>query len=553
MKKTLLITLLSLFTFSLSAQEKAVLLSASATSSSANSSPITCLLDPSCKGSWSPGSKDNGSEEGLYFQFEKAIQMDTIKIQFPSATSASATRLRLSINGKNINQKFITISESSFDFNFNEKDIKSIFIKIEENDSEEVSPKPQFLKIELYKEGQKINLQIPRLVAGAVFATSILEPQIAYHPSHLFDAKNDFAWATNGKKNDGVGESFSLKFNTTQNIAGLMIWNGYQRSPLHFKSNGRVLEAEVMGDKQKEDITIQNISGMQKILFKTPLLNSSAFHFKIKKIQAGEKYKDVLLSELRFINTQGEIVLPQVEGLKTQASASLQTLLDQSYASFLHQPVFYKLEAGLSAPSCSMYDIAPSTYFYQRIRLRSDGSFVIYKWEDQCKRDSEYKPFRLSANVLEGNWEELPNGNLRLFGKKYPNTLEGSEYLKEKDRSVEATIFQTELKIKRYNDFNASERKTLLSKLWKIKNGPASFSQPALWCETSKTLEGTDPKYSKNFISGGGVHSKSLEELMAAMDSRLRLLNPVSLSSSVLDDLFLPSIDTNSSSRECRP
>lgn len=558
MKKITLLTFFIFCSSTLFAQEKAVILSASATSSSADSSPITCLLDANCTGFWSPGSKDSGADEGLYFQFDKATQFDQIKVQSPSANQNTNPNLRLSLNGKNASQKFASTEGSFFVFQVSEKDIKSAFIKIEDNTTSKENKKLQFSKIEFHKNGQKLPLQIPRLIPSSIAATSILEPQIAYYPSHLFDAKNDFAWATDGKKNDGVGESFSLRFAQAQNIAGFLIWNGYQRSPTHFKGNGRVLEAEVMNDTQKEIITLQDTSGVQKVMLKTPLQNSSVFHFKIKKIQAGEKYKDVLISELRFLNAQGEILLPQVEGLKPQILASIESLLDQSYSSFLHQPVLYVSPNASVSISCDIFNSsAPSTYFHQRIRLRKDGSFVIYKWEDTCKRDKENKPFRLSANVLEGNWEVLANGNLRLFGKRYPNTLEGSEYLKEKDRSVEATIFQTELKIKKYQELSSNERKALLTKLWKLKNGPSAVTKQALWCDSARNFKEEEmdslEKYSKNFISGGGTQSSNFDEMIHAEELRLSKLNPIYLSSSVLEDFFLPIVDTNSDSRECRP
>jgi hypothetical protein len=51
-----------------------------ATTSAPSAAPVTCLLEPRCTGSWSPGSADSGANEGVYVQFENLIDSDTVAI-----------------------------------------------------------------------------------------------------------------------------------------------------------------------------------------------------------------------------------------------------------------------------------------------------------------------------------------------------------------------------------------------------------------------------------------------------------------------------------------
>lgn len=64
-------------------------------------------------------------------------------------------------------------------------------------------------------------------------------------PANLFDSRYDYAWSTNGKVTSGKGESVEIKFSQTQNLTGMIVWNGYQRSEEHFKTNGRVAKMSI--------------------------------------------------------------------------------------------------------------------------------------------------------------------------------------------------------------------------------------------------------------------------------------------------------------------
>ena len=104
-------------------------------------------------------------------------------------------------------------------------------------------------------------------------ATSVLDPAVAYQPANLFDSRYDFAWSTNGKKTAGIGESVQVTFSQPQNLSGLIVWNGYQRSEEHFRANGRVTKILVSDGQASQTVALADRMGGQRIGFVSPLKN----------------------------------------------------------------------------------------------------------------------------------------------------------------------------------------------------------------------------------------------------------------------------------------
>jgi len=529
------------------ADETAVVLSATATSSAAGSTPITCLLDPACIGSWAPGAADSGTDEGIYVQFEKPIDLDYIELGVPSDAPHAdyMQNLRLYLNGKTRNAQggFGVGDEPGGNLGIGvlgknsasgtlvpmQEKAKSIYIKIDPV----VTAQSGSIRIQSLRFMKKnatggltaIPLTLPKLIPAQISATSILEPNSAYDPSNLFDSKYDFAWSTNGKKNDGRGESFTLSLQAPQNLSGIMLWNGYQRSDQHYKANGRVSELEIQADAQAvQKIKIADQMDPQKIIFNPPLANASKLTFTIRDIIPGTTYKDVLISELRLISANGELITPTTTLPKVTAPASFQALLNRSYASFMHQPVLNQEEAYFS----------PS-YFCDngRIRLRDNGTFVIYKDFNYGKADTEVRPANINANVMEGNWEAQLD-KVRIFGRRYVTALQESEYMQtSKPSAPRATIFQSELVLKPYNAMTPAEKQALFAFLWGKKKGPLNKAQKLYWrLRTAGEGEIT-------------VEGSTYDDLIKKLDPVLQKLDPVYLSSSVLTDLLMPSDKVN--------
>ncbi len=548
MKTRFLMILPLLLTSGIARAEQAVVLSAAATSSAPGSATVTCLLDPACQGVWLPGAADNGTDDGLYIQFEKPVAIDYVRVSLDGGTGslASSPNYELYLNGRTRNKKG-PYEEGSGDleeipgtivFGIGntadpgidplKENVRSVFLKMNP-----VGPwQPggnRVKKIEfLTQKGPSVTavvpLTLPRLIPASVTATSILEPVSAYHPSNLFDSRYDFAWSTDGKKTPGKGESVTLTLPTPQTLSGLMLWNGYQRSPEHFKANGRVLSLEVQADAQPpQSVKLTDQMGPQKITFNPPLANARQVKFTIREIAAGSSYKDVLISEMRLLGAAGELLLPQTELPRVVPPAGFQGLIDRSFASILHQPVWGDLEV-LGGPDYRLSRHCDNA----RIRLRGNGTFVIYKDFNYGKTDSAQRPTNINANVLEGNWE--PKGDkLRIFGRKYVTALQQSEYLAGAVAVPSRTeIFQSEVSVKPYMSLTPQEKTALFAYLWQKKKGPAAKNQKFLWVIGNINENRT--------VAGGNY-----DDLVKKMDAELTSLNPYCLNSSVLNDLLLPS------------
>jgi len=542
-KRTIIgISLTFLFASMTYAADKAVVLAATATSSSSDSAPVTCLLDPNCTGHWSPGSKDSGTDEGIYIQFENPISASHIKL-----SASTLGKLVVYINGKTSGpdgRYYIASGRANYYVAYGwgnalpiPERIKSIFIKIDSGDLRVNISRIQFLssklpagELEAETLDVAIPLVLPKLISASISASSILSPETAYQPANLVDSKYDMAWSTDGKKTAGKGESFTVTFNAKQTLAGMLLWNGYQRSEEHFKANGRVLQMEARSDAgDVEQVTIKDMMGPQRVVFKKPFKDIKSLSFKIKDIKAGDKYKDVLISELRFIGNNNELILPIVAAKATSVPNFLQPLIGRSFSAILHQPVTQKEIQGdyfILSPKCDN----------SRIRIRNDGSYVIYKGYDYSSKDADAS---VEATVFEGNWE--PKDNLiRIFGRNYKTALETSEYLKGALKAPRTNIFQSELTIKPYSTLTAKEKAKLFEYLWSKKRGPADRSQRMFW------VVGIDEHACSGEINPQGnnaecvIEGTSYSDLVKKLDDFLLGPNPYWISSSILTDLLLP-------------
>ena len=534
---------------------------ASATSSSPKSSSLICLLDPKCKGSWSPGTADSGHDEGIYFQFNQPFNINYVEIVV-EGSAPHDLQLRPYLDGKTTTPKLSVISSIRRQVGGNthfivgarsdawENDgidplstkIKSFFVKLDRFGSGKTKA-PTLTRVSFYQDyvsgsengpklSQAVLLELPLVVDAEITASSVLMPKSAYDPSHLFDSKIDSAWATDGTVTTGVGETLQLKFKEPVTIGGLMIWNGYQRSRTHFQANGRVAEIQLASSGVSQDLRIKDHNnqnntkesmGFQEVKLIKPIQKANEITLKIGKVYPGSKYKDVLVSELRFTDPAGKIIVPQVKSSKPEIPSPLQKWTNRSFARFLHS-------VG-SGPSECNTSCANATF-----RIREDGSFVIYKDFDYGTADLHEGA--VSAGVIEGNWEPKDAG-LRIFGKKYTTSLRSSEYLSSKGKDSQAAIFQSEMSFTPYAKMTAEARiKTLTGILNQQKDSTFSRGSDSLNWETG--LKG----HSR-------VTATTEAKLLKQMDLLLLKRNPVFVESSVLNGLFLPTDETLSCASGC--
>jgi len=485
-------------------------IAATATSSAPQAAPVICLLKPGCSGAWSPGSADSGANEGVYVQFESSLDADTVELE-TNVKSAKAP-FTLSVNGilvaRSTAGKATAVSSPdkyATRYAIAGGTVKSIFFRlgVQKGGWRGFS----LSAIRFLKQGKSVDLELPLLVPATVTATSVLDPAVAYQPANLFDSRYDFAWSTNGKSTSGKGESVQVTFTQPQNLSGLIVWNGYQRSQEHFKANGRVTKVAVSDGQTSQSVALADRMGGQRVNLPQPFKNVSSLKLTIEDIVAGAKYPDVLISELRLIDEHGQILVPQVKGMVPEGSPVSAPLVDRSFSSVV----------------CSS-SLAPGN-FQRSLRMRADGSFVIYgkAYEDESGKKTD--------QVLEGNWEQR-GPTIRIFGKRYSDTVVRTEYSEAARRSP-ASIFQSDLKIAKFGDLTASERQQLAALiLTRISGGAKTMGgKPA-------TVMGIGDQ-----VLAKGSDEKSLAEDLA---KNLAAMNPWTVSSPILADAMLPSDDIGS-------
>jgi len=270
------VLVLSLGFLSARATEPPAVISAAATSSAGQAASVNCLLTAGCAGTWSPGSSDSGANEGIYVQFDAAAEIDAVELT-TNVKDANAP-FTLSINGTVAAHPSIKAAPEAGRYVSRYAApggrVKSIFFRLGVQKGGWRGF--QLYSIRFFTRGQAVTPALPVLVPASVTATSILEPQVAYQPANLFDSRYDFAWSTNGQTSKGKGESIEIKFAQPQNISGLMVWNGYQRSEVHFKANGRVAKLTVSNGATSQTFPLADKMGGQRAAFSDPVKGATA-------------------------------------------------------------------------------------------------------------------------------------------------------------------------------------------------------------------------------------------------------------------------------------
>lgn len=294
------------------------------------------------------------------------------------------------------------------------EEVSSIYLRISQtsaistkNSSDNVSKTNSFDKnlsvgiseiTAIGKNDDPLRFVAPLYIDGEIMASSTLEPIQAYSATHLFDSHQDISWAE-GDANSGVGTKITFKFNSEQTISAIQIWNGYQRSEEHFKANARIKKFSFGTTGTMQEYSLEDNTTPQKNQLQTAL-SGNEFVLEIKEVYEGSKYKDLVVSEMRFYDNEKPILIQtketenQITELKNKAkNTPLETVLDRR----------------LNYQENDYYQVDKSFI------LRSDGTFVMYKTENSAEENSK------SEILADGNWEikEVNNDKvkIRVFGK----------------------------------------------------------------------------------------------------------------------------------------
>lgn len=290
---------------------------------------------------------------------------------------------------------------------------------------------------------QELSVQIPVLYQGSVMATSVLKPVEAYNTAYLFDAREEFGWASDGKKTNGVGQKLTFNFPKNVNIKKFKIWNGYWRSKEHYQANSRIKKFTLAAGDQKFSFTLKDQMKIQEVEI-PQALNDKQFMLTIDEIYPGANYADLVVSELSFSDGNGWFGI-----FDKQDEENKKTLLTQIQGT----PLSKLVDRGIAA------EFNGEDYVNYSMVFRSNRSFVIW----QSAVDDGGMGNKTLEKVHEGNWQivsaDKNKATIKIFGKNY---TVASEY-----RPYEGTY--TDEKTRIFSDTLTIDNQTIaISKVFRI-------------------------------------------------------------------------------------
>jgi hypothetical protein len=330
-----------------------------------------------------------GPDEGVYLSFESAISV--LKVIVKTQNLQPVNYVRLYVNGT-----------ETRDYKFNEeirigKNVKTLYFRLIRGEGIETTQNVSVSEIEIYDDSDsRYNLIPPQKYSGSITASSSLSPVESYNVDFLFDSRPDFGWADGNPDKTGNGEFLQFDFDSEVTIDSLKIWNGYQRSDVHFNANERINTFEFgLTNGETTSYTFKD-DKVERIVLSSPLKGKS-FIFKVSDIIPGDKYKDLVISEIRFFNGEKSFVMDtgNVEKRKSE-------LLAQAKSRALINPIIDRrlnYVAGETADS----------YLEQSLILRSNGSFILWFLEES--------PDSSKTRYADGNWQLMSDNQIKIFGR----------------------------------------------------------------------------------------------------------------------------------------
>lgn len=345
------------------------------------------VLDGKADTSWTPEGSPVG--EGILFRFEAPAGVKSVEVTF---CPGDASQLGAFFDGRKDRETFRPDKSGkakvtpSFDF-------RSLFLKVE-------SGKGCVAEVNFVTPAGTV--KAPRTVHGKVTVSSVLTPADAYHPGYLFDGRTDFGWVE-GSKGTGEKEWLELGLDAPVTVTAIEVWNGYQRSPDHFKKNCRPKKVTLQADGG-EGVALElkdSGDGPQKLVLPKPM-KGQAFKLTIDSVVKGTRYTDLVISELRLHDETGPLqiatddVKERTAVLKAElAGKPLGALLDRQLVGF-----------------CSPDALS--------VKLRSNHTFAIY----QTAGDA----MTTVTEVVDGAWIVKSPTSIELFGRRQTVTVDDYPY-----------------------------------------------------------------------------------------------------------------------------
>jgi hypothetical protein len=194
-----------------------------------------------------------------------------------------------------------------------------------------------------------------------------------------------------------TGDVIEFRFDEPQKITALKFWNGYQRSKIHFDANSRFKTLRIEDDRGfSQTVNFEDKMGAQEIRLSKTLAGCSYLKMTVLESYAGSRYKDLVLSELRFFDGDNYFLINPVNFIREN--------IKHNRDLFNTAEVGYILDQSIHMPQTD-----PDYSDNMSFRFRSDGSV--------------YAEGSVSSNkyFLLGNYEILKSIpgeglNLKLFG-----------------------------------------------------------------------------------------------------------------------------------------
>lgn len=254
--------------------------------------------------------------------------------------------------------------------------------------------------------GEKLKLRQQQKYNGSIQTGSTLKPAEQYRAANLFDGSPTNAWVE-GANGDGMGEVIKFDLTTEAPAAKLVMQNGYHRSEEHYKANARVQSFSIKTENDKSQKFTLSDDMTPQILTFDPPLSGKNYEIEILSVFAGEKYKDLAISELTFIRPDDNAWRVNTSTEKAPLSGlgiGIEAVLDRFHG-------------------CTTQSGEQMTAQY--IILRADRTFDFLSSEG-----AENGDVRLWQAT--GNWEKLANNKLKLTGGWKDLNEDGSFSFSEK-------------------------------------------------------------------------------------------------------------------------
>lgn len=439
--------------------DKLYLYSLYATSSAASSNPIY-IFDDNNSTIWQ-SAKGAAPDEGIFLRFpsDQVNYIQSIRV-IPAEGNQLATihQVLLYLNEETHSTKSGKANEKIV----LEDEIQTLYIRIFNTNLDEAKiveeknltrtihtfPKEKSIgiaAIEFYDKEEKLYQVIaPKIVKGQINASTVLAPETVYGANHLIDARTQTAWVE-GSTGLAKGEFITITLAQSIGVSGLWLWNGFQRSKEHFKTNSSVKEFDFgLTDSPSATFSLRNTKAGQFFELKNKVI-SNQFTLSIKDAYKGKKYEDVALSELILMDYEQAIYIDT--DFEEQLAANLkQQLQNTPLANRLNRRLMntleYKFDDLLAERSLTLHENGTFVYYSkdftpsneEEVYLAAEGQWVILEKQSDKVRVRVLGNYRTYSEVeLRQSGQKASDLN-QIFSEVWTfrnNSVEGQDILEE--------------------------------------------------------------------------------------------------------------------------